>query len=54
MGLPSNVKFHFAIEVVRADPPREVEAWMEGRLLGIAGRMTINSVAKLAEEKGTR
>ena len=45
-------KFNVAVEVVRADPPREIEAKIEGTPLGIVGRLTASSVTRLAEENG--
>jgi carbon monoxide dehydrogenase subunit G len=45
-------KFNVAVEVVRADPPREIEAKIEGAPLGIVGRLTASSVTRLAEENG--
>jgi carbon monoxide dehydrogenase subunit G len=45
-------KFNVAVEVVRADPPREIEAKVEGTPLGIVGRLTASSVTRLAEEGG--
>lgn len=45
-------KFNIAVEVVRADPPREIEAKVEGTPLGIVGRLTASSVTRLAEEGG--
>jgi carbon monoxide dehydrogenase subunit G len=48
-------KFNVAVEVVRADPPSEIEAKVEGTPLGIVGRLTATSVTRLAEEgKGTK
>ena len=32
-------KFNVAVEVVRAEPPREIEAKIEGTPLGIVGRL---------------
>jgi carbon monoxide dehydrogenase subunit G len=43
-------KFNVAVEVVRADPPREIEAKVEGTPLGIVGRLTASSVTRLAED----
>jgi uncharacterized protein len=43
-------KFNVAVEVVRADPPREIEAKVEGTPLGIVGRLTATAVTRLAEE----
>jgi uncharacterized protein len=45
-------KFSVAVEVVRADPPREIEARVEGTPLGIVGRLTASSVTRLAEDGG--
>src|SRR5262245_8276911 len=45
-------KFNVAVEVVRADPPREIEAKIEGTPLGIVGRLTARSLTRLAEEGG--
>ena len=43
-------KFNVAVEVVRADPPSEIEAKIEGTPLGIVGRLTASSVTRLADE----
>jgi uncharacterized protein len=45
-------KFNVAVEVVRADPPHEIEAKIEGTPLGIVGRLTARSLTRLAEESG--
>jgi carbon monoxide dehydrogenase subunit G len=45
-------KFNIAVEVARADPPREIEAKIEGTPLGIVGRLTARSLTRLAEEDG--
>jgi carbon monoxide dehydrogenase subunit G len=45
-------KFNVAVEVVSADPQREIAAKVEGTPLGIVGRMTATSVTRLAEEGG--
>jgi carbon monoxide dehydrogenase subunit G len=45
-------KFNVTVEVVRSDPPREIEAKVEGIPLGIVGRLTASSVTRLAEEGG--
>jgi carbon monoxide dehydrogenase subunit G len=45
-------RFNVAVEVVRADPPREIEAKIEGTPLGIVGRLTARSVTRLAQENG--
>jgi carbon monoxide dehydrogenase subunit G len=44
--------FNVTVEVVRADPPREIEARIEGTPLGIVGRLTASSVTRLAEQNG--
>ena len=45
-------KFNVAVEVTRADPPREIEAKIEGTPLGIVGRLTASSTTRLADENG--
>ena len=45
-------KFNVAVEVVRADPPREIEAKIEGTPLGIVGRLSARSLTRLAEDNG--
>jgi uncharacterized protein len=45
-------KFNVAVEVVRADPPSEIEAKIEGTPLGIVGRLTASSVTRLADDSG--
>jgi uncharacterized protein len=45
-------KFNVAIEVVRAEPPREIEAKIEGTPLGIVGRLTASSLTRLVEDNG--
>jgi carbon monoxide dehydrogenase subunit G len=47
-----NFKFKVAVEVVRADPPREIEARIEGTPLGIVGRLTASSITRLTEDNG--
>ncbi len=48
-------KFKVAVEVVRMDAPREIEAKIEGTPLGIVGRLTATSVTRLADEgSGTK
>ena len=44
--------FNVTVEVVRADPPSEIEAKIEGTPLGIVGRLTASSVTRLAEQNG--
>lgn len=46
-------KFNVAVAVVRADPPREIEAKIEGTPLGLVGRLTARSLTRLAEENGS-
>jgi carbon monoxide dehydrogenase subunit G len=43
-------KFNVAVEVTRADPPREIAAKIEGTPLGIVGRLTATSVTRLADD----
>jgi carbon monoxide dehydrogenase subunit G len=38
--------------VARADPPREIEAKIEGTPLGIVGRFTARSLTRLMEDDG--
>jgi uncharacterized protein len=45
-------KFKVAVEVVRADPPREIEAKIEGTPLGIVGRLSARSLTRLAQDNG--
>jgi uncharacterized protein len=45
-------KFNVAIEVARVDPPREIEAKIEGTPLGIVGRLTARSLTRLMEDDG--
>ena len=45
-------KFNVAVEVVRAEAPREIEAKIEGTPLGIVGRLTASSVTRLAQDNG--
>ena len=44
--------FKVAVELVRIDSPREIEARIEGTPLGIVGRMTTTSVTRLEEIGG--
>jgi uncharacterized protein len=41
--------FKVTVELVRADPPREIEAKIEGAPLGIVGRLTATSMTTLTE-----
>ena len=41
--------FKVVVELVRADPPRQIEAKIEGAPLGIVGRLTATSVTTLSE-----
>jgi carbon monoxide dehydrogenase subunit G len=43
-------KFNVAVEVTRADPPREIAARIEGTPLGIVGRLSASSVTRLADD----
>jgi uncharacterized protein len=45
-------KFNVAVEVVRAEPPLEIQAKIEGTPLGIVGRLTASSLTRLAEDGG--
>jgi carbon monoxide dehydrogenase subunit G len=45
-------KFNVAVEVVRIDSPREIEARIEGTPLGIVGRLTASSITRLVEQSG--
>jgi len=45
--------FNVAVQVVRAEEPREIAAKIEGTPLGIVGRLTATSVTKLTEAGGT-
>jgi uncharacterized protein len=45
-------RFNIAVEVLRADPPREIEAKIEGTPNGIVGRLTARSLTRLLEEAG--
>ena len=46
-------KFKVTVEVVRADPPREIEAKVEGTPLGIVGRLTATSLTRLTDATST-
>jgi hypothetical protein len=43
-------KFKVTVEVVRADPPSEIEAKVEGAPLGIVGRLTATALTRLTED----
>ena len=43
-------KFNVAVEVVRMDAPREIEAKVEGTPLGIVGRLTASSITMLEDD----
>jgi carbon monoxide dehydrogenase subunit G len=45
-------KFDVAVEVLRVDPPKEIEARIEGTPSGIVGRLSARSLTRLAEENG--
>ena len=42
-------KFKVTVQVVRAEPPREIEAKVEGAPLGIVGRLTATALTRLTE-----
>ena len=42
-------KFKVTVELVRAEPPREIEAKVEGTPLGVVGRLTAGAVTSLSE-----
>src|ERR1700752_878132 len=44
--------FKVAVQVVRADAPRQIEAKIEGAPLGIVGRLTATSLTRLTEMAG--
>ena len=43
-------RFKVTVELVRGEPPREIEAKVEGTPLGIVGRLTASSVTRLADD----
>ena len=45
-------KFNVVVDVVRAEPPHEIEAKIEGTPLGIVGRLTASSLTRLTAENG--
>jgi carbon monoxide dehydrogenase subunit G len=45
-------KFNVVVEVLRADPPCEIEARIEGTPSGIVGRLTARSLTRLLEDSG--
>jgi carbon monoxide dehydrogenase subunit G len=45
-------RFKVIVEVVRADPPNQIEAKVEGTPFGVVGRMTATSVTTLSETNG--
>jgi carbon monoxide dehydrogenase subunit G len=45
-------KFKVTVDLARIDPPREIEARIEGTPLGILGRLTAVSVTALTEADG--
>ena len=48
-------RFKVAVEVVRAEAPREIEAKVEGTSLGIVGRLTATALTRLTEvAEGTK
>src|ERR1700692_2494101 len=42
-------KFKVTVELVRAEPPREIEAKVEGTPLGIVGRLSATALTTLSE-----
>ncbi len=42
-------KFKVTVQVMRAEPPREIEAKVEGTPLGIVGRLTATARTRLTE-----
>jgi uncharacterized protein len=42
-------KFNVTVEVVRISPPDEIEARVEGKPLGLVGRLSASSVTKLTQ-----
>jgi uncharacterized protein len=46
-------RFDVAVEVLRIDPPHEIEAKIEGTPNGVVGRLSARSLARIAEENGT-
>ncbi len=46
-------KFDVAVEVLRVDPPNEIEAKIEGTPTGVVGRLSARSLARIAEDNGT-
>jgi uncharacterized protein len=46
-------RFDVAVEVLRIDPPHEIEAKIEGTPNGVVGRLSARSLARVAEENGT-
>jgi carbon monoxide dehydrogenase subunit G len=45
-------RFDVAVEVLRVDAPKEIEARIEGTPHGVVGRLSARSVTRLAEENG--
>ena len=45
-------KFDVAVEVLRMNPPSEIEAKIEGTPTGVVGRLSARSLARIAEENG--
>jgi uncharacterized protein len=45
-------RFDVAVEVLRIDPPNEIEVRIEGTPSGIVGRLSARSLTRLAEENG--
>jgi len=45
-------RFDVAVEVLRLDPPNDIEAKIEGTPAGVVGRLSARSFARMAEENG--
>jgi uncharacterized protein len=45
-------KFNVAVEVLRVDPPKEIEAKIEGTPSGIVGRLAARALTRLTQENG--
>ena len=42
-------KFNVAVEITRADEPSEIEAKIEGKPIGVVGRLTAKSITRLED-----
>ena len=50
IDFPLSFRFKVTVELTRAEPPREIEAKVEGAPLGIVGRLTATALTTLSEE----